>query len=340
MPTITTVTVKSSGGDYTSLNAAEAGEQADLVTADVQLDIECYAFDDTTSCSFNGWTTDATRYIRVFTPSTERHAGVWTTSKYRRRSSTGFGAVTTVNEDYVRFEGIQFYQPSGSYTALIRVDAATAASTDIRVTNCILNGMSMTTGLGLTYCGSGAVTIENSLAYGGSGKGIYSNSSSIAQYYIDNCTVVACGTYGMEQASTSGFTVRNTYVGGNGTDAYNGTFTRTTCMHSSATSYTGSTGSIAYDTSNFTNVTGGSEDLHLVTGSDLIDAGTDLSADFTIDIDGETRSGTWDIGADELVSGGAVVTSHGLSAIMQGEVAGGGGFVNQGLHQIPNGIIA
>ena len=29
------------------------------------------------------------------------------------------------------------------------------------------------------------------------------------------------------------------------------------------------------------------------------DAGTDLSGTFTDDIDGDTRSGTWDIGADE-----------------------------------------
>ena len=39
-----TVTVKSSGGDYTSLNAALAGESTNLVsTLDGILTIECYA---------------------------------------------------------------------------------------------------------------------------------------------------------------------------------------------------------------------------------------------------------------------------------------------------------
>jgi hypothetical protein len=46
----------------------------------------------------------------------------------------------------------------------------------------------------------------------------------------------------------------------------------------------------------------GTEDLHLKEGSDAIDVGTDLSATFTDDIDGVTRSGTWDIGADEYVA--------------------------------------
>lgn len=43
----------------------------------------------------------------------------------------------------------------------------------------------------------------------------------------------------------------------------------------------------------------GSEDVELQANSALIDQGTDLSATFTTDILGVTRSGTWDIGAHE-----------------------------------------
>jgi hypothetical protein len=56
----------------------------------------------------------------------------------------------------------------------------------------------------------------------------------------------------------------------------------------------------------FVSVTGGSEDFHLKAGADCINAGVDESAVFTTDIDGTTRptgAGTWDIGADEYVSG-------------------------------------
>jgi len=50
---------------------------------------------------------------------------------------------------------------------------------------------------------------------------------------------------------------------------------------------------------NFVSTTGGSEDLHLKAGADAINVGTSLSGTFTDDIDGETRSGTWDMGVDE-----------------------------------------
>ncbi len=64
---------------------------------------------------------------------------------------------------------------------------------------------------------------------------------------------------------------------------------------------------VAYSTSSgsyFTNITPGSENFHIGALSELKDIGTDLSADFTIDIDGDTRptgANTWDIGADEYV---------------------------------------
>jgi hypothetical protein len=127
-----------------------------------------------------------------------------------------------------------------------------------------------------------------------------------------NCISVANTRAGF--ASVSGFaaTLKNCYSGGNTTSDYMEgasagwtNWTATTCMASDAdASETGLTNSIAFDTSNFTNVTAGSEDLHLVTGSDLIDAGTDLSGTFTIDINGATRSGTWDVGPDEFVAAG------------------------------------
>lgn len=53
----------------------------------------------------------------------------------------------------------------------------------------------------------------------------------------------------------------------------------------------------------------GSEDLHLKSGSDAIDAGQNLSiiGGFSDDIDGISRTGTWDIGADEFVTSGVSV---------------------------------
>ena len=50
----------------------------------------------------------------------------------------------------------------------------------------------------------------------------------------------------------------------------------------------------------FVSIAAGNEDLHLEpTGHNALDTALDLSATFTTDIDGQTRSGPWDIGADE-----------------------------------------
>jgi hypothetical protein len=56
----------------------------------------------------------------------------------------------------------------------------------------------------------------------------------------------------------------------------------------------------------FTNSGDGTEDIHIASNSGLIDIGTDLSADatfpFNYDGDGNTRTGTWDIGAIEYIA--------------------------------------
>lgn len=286
MPTVSTVTVKSSGGDYTSLAGAEAGEQADLVSADVQLDIECYAFEDTTRCDFDGWTTDATRYIRVFTPTAERHNGAWDTSAYRLVVAANSGLATF--EDYIRIEGLQL---SASVTAPFFVGNGLGTS-DVRVDSCLITGGQVGVRLG-----SGTINIRNTIIFDCGGDGVLASFSG-PTVNLDNCTIAGCGAYGINNVLGT-VAARNCYADGV-TDAYSGTITKTTCAHSSATVFAGSTASIPHSTDTFVNVTGGSEDYHLAAGSDLIDAGTDLSGTFTTDIDGETRSGDWDIGADEF----------------------------------------
>ena len=74
----------------------------------------------------------------------------------------------------------------------------------------------------------------------------------------------------------------------------------------------------------FVSTTSGSEDYHLVTGSDAIDAGVDLvttPSGVEIDIDGEDRTDatTWDIGAHEfeLPASGAQTRTHTTDALLK-----------------------
>ncbi|MDV7392544.1 hypothetical protein RZS08_14355, partial [Arthrospira platensis SPKY1] len=88
-----TVTVKSSGGDYTSLNAALAGEVADLTSnchgtgGPGILTIECWNFEDTTAASTGtGYTTSADYYINIIgraDDKTSSNTGKWSTDRYR-----------------------------------------------------------------------------------------------------------------------------------------------------------------------------------------------------------------------------------------------------------------
>ncbi len=89
-------------------------------------------------------------------------------------------------------------------------------------------------------------------------------------------------------------------------------FSNATASHNAASDTTASgTGSIDDITTSdqYVSTTGGSEDLHLKTGSDAIGAGTDLGTTPTgiqFDIenrDRDTEGDTWDIGADQSVSG-------------------------------------
>lgn len=306
------VSVKSSGGDYSSLSSAEAGEQGDLVSLDRQLDIECYSMNDSgANVTVNGWTTDATRYLRIYAAAGERHAGAWSTSKYRISRASGAAPILTVSEDYVRLEGLQIEDTDATFgQGSIQVSStAAAASSDIRIDSCIFRAggtRGAVDSYSTVYIVSGKTTIRNTLIYGNAlNPGVFSTfGSNSPTVNIDNCTITGCGSYGLKNGSGT-WTVRNVYSGGHGTDSYNGTMTRTTCAHSTATSFAGSTASVAHSAANFTNVTGGSEDYHLVSGSALIDAGTDLSGTFTTDINGATRSAPWDIGADEFAGGGA-----------------------------------
>src|SRR3990170_4483339 len=110
MATTITKTIKPSGGDYTSLSAWEAGMQKDLVTADEISVAECYSMSDTAAVSIDGWTTDATRYIKVYTPISERHSGKWDATKYRLVVSADLTGVLGVVEDYVYVDGLQIEQ--------------------------------------------------------------------------------------------------------------------------------------------------------------------------------------------------------------------------------------
>lgn len=309
MPTVRTVTVKPSGGDYSSLAAAEAGEQGDLVSLDRQLDIECYAMSDTTPVTFDGWTTDATRYVRVFTPASERHDGKWNTSKYRLEITADLVISCFVN--HIRFEGLQLLVTS-TVAGMVGLRIQASGSSDIRVSNCIiraaLSGSGAANGV-MVFSSNSTVRLKNCLIYDidpANNIGMYVDNS--AAVYVYNLTFHNCN-YGIQ---TFGPLIAKNCLFKSVTNPASGTFAAGTDYNATdgaSIGYTVTGGGNTHDRTSqtFTFINEASDDFHLASGdAGAKDFGVDLSADsnlaFSDDIDGATRSGSWDIGADEVAA--------------------------------------
>jgi hypothetical protein len=305
-PTTRTVTVKSSGGDYTSLSAAEAAEQGDLVTLNRNLVIECYDVNDTTAVTIDGWTMDPVKNLQVL--GMIDHGGVWSTSAYRLNHAGGYGSLALiVNEEFTVIENIQVQNTYNGLSNTIRV---TLSFGWVTIKKCLsIHGVTTTPGSSFQQYANVYTTsatylfLENCVLINGA-VNVHAVTVNNGVVFAENCTFLAAKQYGVQASHTTvSPRITNTYIGGFGTDAYLGTsIRRFSCAHSSATVYAGSTASIAYDTSNFTNVTAGSEDPHLVSGasSTLKTGGTQLYY-FTQDIDSETRVAPWSIGADQII---------------------------------------
>jgi len=300
----TNKTVKPSGGDYTSLAGWEDDIEGDLTDSGIAA-VVCYSLNDTTAVLIDGWLTTANDRIEISVDSSAYHGGKWDGTKYNLINNTS--RPFKVVEEYVRVTGLQIKGTYDYGQHVVNVYCVTNTS-DIRFKNIIAwEAAASGTSAGIAV-GGGTVQIINSLAYGG----LVSTSSAFYIYYGATAPIVSvlngvgCAHVGYGVYRTSGtVVVKNCYCGGNGVADYNGTMTMTTCASSDST---GSAGlqTIAYSASTgakFVNISAGTEDFHIQSGSSLIDVGTDLNATFTDDIDGDTRSVPWDIGVDEYVSG-------------------------------------
>ena len=294
-------TVKPSGGDYSSLAAWEAGEQRDLVAADEIAVAECYAMSDTTPVEVNGWTTDVTRYVKICTPTAERHGGKWNDTKYMLEGVVlGVGGSVLKLSETALVEGLQVSFTSAGYQFVQGIYSNGGNYADI--SKCIVKAIvSGGTNACIRNNASIPFNVWNNIVYdnvGFASAGIREHAASgMAQSY--NNTAFNC-YYGYD-----GSGVQKNNLAQGCTNGFWGSFSGTSTNNCS---------DIVSDAPGLNPVTGnvvfvdeGNDDFHL-DESDTVakDAGVDLSADadlpFSDDIDGDTRSAPWDIGADEYAS--------------------------------------
>jgi hypothetical protein len=296
MATTITKTVKASGGDYTSLSAWEAGEQGDLVTADELRQAECYGFQDTSVCAIDGSTTDATRYLRVFAAAGAEAQLPFDTSGTAYRLTPAAHAIT-MSDDYTRIERIQVHPTGNNYAILVGAPGG-------RLVGCNLAGGGGGGGGGFfvnVSLGAGTFTVINCVGRNTGGGNAYTfriGATGTVVFY--NCTAYAPANSARGFVQDAGTVICTNCLSITGTGAaFSGTFTDSDYNASSDTSAPGAASLLSIadpfvDAATF--------DFHLGSGAGPIGAGTDLSGTFTDDFDGDTRSGSWDIGADEVVS--------------------------------------
>ncbi len=284
MATITK-TVKSSGGDYTTLAAWDAGEAQDLTDAGGDIAVaDIYALQDTAIVSMSAsWVTSAACYVSMSVNAAARHAGKWDDAKYRLETTAT--AIANAYAGHLRIDGFQikitggwigFYMPS--------------PTGDIRITNSIviLNDASA---VGVQTGDAANVKLNNVMFYAPTDAapayiGVYQGSSGTL--YAENCLIhsFAYGVYG-----------------GTGTTTF-----KNVGILNCATPVLGTVGETTDSTTVPTFVSEVGRDFHLQAGDTIWkDQGTDLTADAgwvlaAVDIDGQARSGTWDIGPDEYVA--------------------------------------
>jgi hypothetical protein len=195
-----------------------------------------------------------------------------------------------------------------------RIGLGWDANTGGTVKNCILYGTDDLIGPIAGNC-TGTVNIYNNILFRNSdhhgsadNKAIELSSNITANVYNNTIdTGAANGVYGVGiSGGSTNQLLKNNIVGPNTSyrTCYSGTFSSSSDYNTSSDT-TSTDGAHDQEQVNVTYANSSSQDFHLASSDTIAkNAGVDLSGTFTTDIDGETRSGTWDIGADEYSSSG------------------------------------
>jgi len=271
---------------------------------------------DTTACTVTGFTTTEANYLEIASLPAQRHAGVWSDTIYRL--SVTDGSAITINDEWVKITGMQLKTNTTTGDGRNAISVTTVGTGTFwfskNLIQCARSGGTNVRGINIADSTATAY-IWNNIVYGSGTPTVGIRQYNQAATYTYNNTVSGF-TNGMEAPTTGTVTAINNLFSGN-TNASNG-----------AGTYAAGTGYNATDlsTMNYT-VTGGSVgdrlsqtfsfvgagDFHLTsTDGGARDYGTTNpgSGLYSDDVDGATRTGTWDIGADEYTAGGGPAPSN------------------------------
>ena len=291
-------TIRSSGGDYTSLSAWESAQQQDLVTAGDIAVAECY--DDwagglSDDFTIAGWTTDSSNYVIVRCAAGEEHDG--TPANGFWISGWGFGACLIVQQQYTQLQDLHVINNRST------ADAIDLSGDNAKAIRCIAKGGD--DGIGLDNNGTRAIAC---LAYDCGGEGFGFNRFVTGHAY--NCTSVDNDIGFNNGSGGSNNALKNCVAYNNTTNNYStGSWASASVDNAASDAATNTPPGTSPLTTNIVSgdfLDSANDDWHIDTDSNLYEEGTDLSGDFTYDIDNDTWAATWSIGMDqpEVAAGG------------------------------------
>lgn len=287
---------------YTSFTAWQTARVSNLVTGDKEEIAECYtgAYTETFTTSAS-WVTDATHRVILRAAAGQGHGGSFSAGCRITDAGTSDGAIRNNGTNYFEVHGLVIIMAAGKAGIIQIADSAVPGS---------------------------KIVFEGNLIDGGGtniGKGIY--SAFAGMFYVANNIIIgtkgASSGYaiGMNKAGSTMYAYNNTMVTNRiGIAALAGTVNATNnlCQDPSASgcyvTVSGGATNLSSDAtspqtalrSKTVTFATGTKNYHLdPTDTSAKDAGTDLSADlaypFSTDMEGQTRTAPWDIGADEYV---------------------------------------
>lgn len=323
-------TNSTSGGNraYATLQEGLDAEATDLVSADVYIEFEVSGTAADGCVDISGtFVSDATRYLSIYSASGSRHTGTYNTGKHRIECS-GDNALV-IRTAYARIIGLQIKNTQSNPSRGIVL--ASQANGAVYIEGNIIVGPA---GVGPDAMGIRSYTsnsgvrlrVSNNIIYNfyegiywvtgdGDDQAIYAYNNTIADIG-DSCIFLSA--YGTNDITKLRDNILQDCAGND--YSIDGTFTTLTTaknLTEDATSPDGGT----YQSKAVVFNNQASDDYHLGASDTYAkDAGDTLSADgdypITLDIDGTTRSGSWDIGADEYVDGGGGGSSPVVSALI------------------------
>lgn len=307
--------------DVGGLNIFQINGAGDSCIINIDLYDDEGALDD--RFTIDGFTSNATNYVSVSSPVGERHNGTKSSGAKLANTSAGTAARTLDQGGIIEWLIITSNISSASnFSVCILGDGVSGNADDTIFRNNIVADCTNTgTGIvsrGLDVNGDASndeMYIHNNIIEdvneSESGECIEIGSAGASDdYFVDNNTLRNCGALGIDVVDTTSNNVaRNNMSFGHASGDYDTGFDTFTTNGASDTSGSPDALDSLDENSQFTNLTAGSENFHLIAGSAAIDAGTDLvtTKGVNFDIDNYDRDAggvTWDLGADEFTLSG------------------------------------